>query len=384
MAAVAEQELVGGRGGRGMRVDGRTTLLGGPTLKAGLAGADNALNFLRLCLASSVIVGHSWGLSGWGAHPLAGLGGWAVQGFFIISGYLIAGSRLRLRLVPFFWRRTLRIMPAFWACLLITGFVLAPLSTLLSGETYQLGDGWQYVTTNFWLQINQWNVGSTLSSVPFAGVWNGSLWSLWYEFGAYLAAGVLLTIPLVRRHRPWVLGSLLVLLMVLGAAAAGPLQIDTVLYVQTIRLGSYFLAGMLLHSLRDQIPVNRWWALASLLILVGLFWSGLADHFGPLPMAYLIFWLGATLPTRIGAVNDISYGIYIYAFPMQQFTVLLGFGHGNVVLHSIGAFLLALPLAAASWFWLEKPLLGFKDVFDKPLWNRRELVDRLGGGRQRG
>lgn len=83
-------------------------------------------------------------------------------------------------------------------------------------------------------------------------------------------------------------------------------------------------------------------------------------------------------------MNDISYGIYIYAFPMQQFTVLLGFGHGNVVLHSIGAFLLALPLAAASWFWLEKPLLGFKDVFDKPLWNRRELVDRLGGGRQRG
>ena len=103
-------------------------------LGARLDGRDNALNFLRLVLASAVIVGHAYPLGGHGASRIEGLSGLAVDGFFALSGFLIAGSRMRLPMHDFLLRRCLRILPGFWACLVVTAFVFAPLSSLFVGR----------------------------------------------------------------------------------------------------------------------------------------------------------------------------------------------------------------------------------------------------------
>lgn len=335
------------------------------SLGEALSSHDNALNFVRLCLASAVIVSHTIPIAGYGPgwyDRLVGWGGWAVNGFFIASGYLIAGSRLRTGPAAYLWRRALRILPAFWVNLTITAFLFAPLSALLTGKSYALSDGWHYIAANWTLRMNAWNVGTTLSGVPYPDVWNGSLWTLWYEFGAYLVAGALLTIPLARKHGGVVFGTLTVLAMVGLPLAKGPLDVTTNLYLNGIRLAAYFCAGMFLFFVRDRIPTHWGVGTAALAALVLLSTFSLAPDWGQLPYGVLLLWLGARLPIRWGARNDISYGIYIYAFIAQQFLAILLGDRLPFIATCLLALALTTPMAVASWFWVEKPAMRLKKL----------------------
>lgn len=333
------------------------------SLGAALAGRDNALNFVRLLLASAVIVGHTWPIGGFGSSAWEGISGAAVNGFFVISGYLIAGSRVRSSFAPYLWRRALRILPAFWVCLVLTAFVFAPLSLLLTEGHYDLGSAWGYVWRNAGLWIVQWGIDGTLSDVPYAEAWNGSLWTLAYEFAAYLGAGVLLAFAFVRRRPALWIALPLVALLVVQVIARGPLDVTTNIYLHIMRLGGFFLAGMLVWALRDRLPVSTVWGVAALAatFLTAFLPEPLHYTLSALPMAYAMLWLGAALPVRIGAVNDISYGIYIYAFPVQQLLAaagapqVLGFSG-----YALLAWLLTLPLAWASWKCVEKPAMRWK------------------------
>lgn len=322
------------------------------SLGEALGSRDNALNFVRLCLASAVILSHTILLAeyqpGWYSF-FSTWGDWAVNGFFVVSGYLIAGSRMRTAFTPYLWRRTLRIMPAFWVNLLVVAFLFAPISTLLTGQDYAPGDGWTYVVGNWDLRISEWTVGSTLATAPNPEAWNGSLWTLWYEFGAYLVAGIILFLPFARRHGAAVFGVLAV------AAIVGP-------EMQSLRLAGFFCVGALLYFVRDRIPMHWAVPVGSSAVLVVLSWLGLGAALGQLPYGLLVLWLGGWLPIRWGAVNDLSYGVYIYAFPMQQFLAITLADRLPFLLTSLIALALASMWAAASWFWVEKPALTLKNL----------------------
>jgi peptidoglycan/LPS O-acetylase OafA/YrhL len=133
---------------------------------------NNSLNFMRLVLVAVVIVSHSWPLGGFGPDPQVGdreLGRWAVAGFFAISGYLITGSRDRITLPDFLWRRVLRIYPGFSSCRSWgLAFVFAPLSVLIGTGSYALEDVVSFLARNAGLRIHQWEIGSTLAVIPIA------------------------------------------------------------------------------------------------------------------------------------------------------------------------------------------------------------------------
>lgn len=254
-------------------------------------------------------------------------------------------------------------MPAFWICLLVVAFFISPLAAGLSGEQWTGGAAWTYVWQNAALWINQWGISGTLTSVPYPDVWNGSLWTLVYEFMAYIAAGVLLSVAVVRRHALTVIGGLLIFVLVVQIIARGPLDITTNLYLNGLRLGGFFLAGMLIWAAREKLPST--WKLGlpavTMVVLSVTFDDPIHWSLSALPMAYTMMWLGATLPIRLGAKNDISYGIYIYAFPVQQLLVVMGapaalgfWGYATV------ALALTVPLAWLSWKLVEKPAMRFK------------------------
>ncbi len=58
--------------------------------------------------------------------------------------------------------------------------------------------------------------------------------------------------------------------------------------------------------------------------------------------------------------NDLSYGVYIYAFPIQQLLVIAGLATLGVFPFFVLATLATLPLAAMSWFIVEKRALALK------------------------
>ncbi|WP_344691613.1 acyltransferase, partial [Microbacterium esteraromaticum] len=226
----------------------------------------NSLNALRLLLATAVIVSHSWPLNGHGDEPAGpgafnSLGSWAVAGFFVISGYLIAGSRDHSKLGPFLLRRLLRIYPAFIVVLAVTAFVFAPLSAFVMGD-YSIGAGLEYLVKNAGLYIFTFEMTGTLTDAPYAGAWNGSLWTLFYEALCYLAIGLAMTFI----SRRWLVRVLVVTLVAGMAVTAAHVYLDVLhinVILHTVRLGTYFAAGALLYFLRHRVAYRWEFAAAS-------------------------------------------------------------------------------------------------------------------------
>ncbi|SOD70547.1 peptidoglycan/LPS O-acetylase OafA/YrhL [Jatrophihabitans sp. GAS493] len=335
------------------------------SIAAAYRGRQNSLNFLRLLLAVTVLLAHQVELGGFGsdqASPEIRAGRWAVAGFFAISGFLITNSRRRRSFGSYLRHRFLRIYPAFLVCLILTAVIFAPLAQVIGPGRVEWGSAGHYVLDNLALNINQYDIRHTLDSVPFPQAWDGSLWTLYFEFACYLMIGLLLFAPL-RLHRHLVLVAFVLLLIVASAHVAGGRFIN---YTELATLGTAFFAGALAALWSDRLRLG--WPIAAVAAVA----CGVAmavdrlDTLGAIPLTYLLLWLGARLRLdRVGARNDISYGIYIYAFPLQQLLVLLTVQHLGYPISSLLAMLLTVPVAAASWFAVERPALRLAQRSDR-------------------
>lgn len=324
------------------------------TLGEGLRREGNSLNAIRLAQALMVLVSHSWPLSGRpdqeptyaGLH----LGGWAVAGFFVISGCLIAGSRTRTDLRTFLTRRARRIFPGFWAVLLVVAFMLSPLAALVTGERYELGHAARYVWANATTYLTTWEIGAetTHGANPVVTMWNGSIWTLKYELLCYLLVGLLLCMRAVRaRPLPVAVGCLVLATSV--ALWQGYFRDSTVWF------GTFFAAGWVIHCLRDRLRASGPLAVAAAVVAAGL--AVVDPVLTALPLAYAVLTAGAVVRTRWFAVNDISYGTYLYAFPIQQLLGILGVTRLPIVVFIALSAVLALAAGAASWFLVERRFL---------------------------
>lgn len=348
------------------------------TLQEAFNPRRNSLNAIRLVLATLVIVSHSWPVGGYGRDPYIGdqsLGGWAVAGFFAISGYLIYGSRENSRsLWRFLKARFFRIYPAFIACLAGIAFIIAPLSLLIDDNSeLKPRSNLGYIYHNMFLIINQRGIGGTLRDVPHRDVWNSPLWTLGWEVICYIGIGVLVTL-LPRKVMKWVIPAILVICAVMtayGVLTEWRWNSDE---AKLFRLVGYFAAGSTIYLYRDKIPDNKWLAVSALGFVILTIMSGTFQVLAPLPLAYLMMYAGIHLPfPEVGRKNDISYGMYIWAFPVQQLlAILLPNQIVPVWVFVIISVLLTIPLAWASWRLIEKPAIALKDW--KPQLPRRSVA----------
>jgi peptidoglycan/LPS O-acetylase OafA/YrhL len=324
----------------------------------------NGLNFIRLMLATAVIVWHSGAVTGhtvtWGPVRKVGDSIW-VDGFFAISGFLITRSWLsRPHLGQFMRARALRILPAFWCCLFITAFVIAPLAVRAQGQSIATSDSWHYVVSNFFLKIHSYDIAGTPTDVPYPAVWNGSLWTLWWEALCYVGVAVVGVLGLLGRYRrqvvcvAWVGCWLVGLAVELGVLHRYDLRVGA-------RFGLMFASGALLLVFADRVPVSRRLvALAALAIVPAAFLPEYRMAAAPF-VAYVAVVGGALLKgSRWNFKQDISYGTYVYAFPLQQTLACVGLATLPVPVFALLSVAVTLPVAAASWFVVERPALRLK------------------------
>ncbi len=330
-------------------------------------GRDNGLNALRLALATAVVVWHANLLPAssielpWPVWQL--LEEVPVDGFFAISGFLIVRSwHRRPDVRSFAAARALRLMPGLWACLTVTAFVIVPLSTWLAGvEGPTLGGQLRYLFGNAGIHVEYWTIGNTLANSP-APAWNLSLWSLWWEASFYLAVVTLGALGLLRLRL--VVGIAACLWAISAGLTASGLwnQMSGLFWWHALpRLGLMFCCGALLWMLRDRIPYSRVVAAAATaLIVVGGFTPNYRLLAAP-ALAYLCLYVGieAGRWRRLVIRNDLSYGVYVYGVPVQQALILIGFA-GSWAALSVLSMLVVLPLAALSWFAVEKPAMRLR------------------------
>jgi len=340
-------------------------------------GRDNVLQ-LRLIAALMVVLGHSYAVLGPGvaAHePLHQLfpRAWShesgVSLFFTISGFLITLSWLRRpELLRFIRARFLRIWPALAVCLAITAFVIGPLVTTWPLRAYffvgdETGSALTYFFNNAILHIKPFLPGVFLH-VPTARWVNGSLWTLPYETTLYACVAGAGMLRLFRF--PWLAS--IGIAAVFSYLVIVPLCTGRAPWIGYMQSG-FFGAGCIACLLRRHVPISTGLMLAFLLIC---FLGRYTTHVLPLnwlATAYFALWF--CYAPRLPAIPrglDLSYGTYLWAFPIQQ--ILVMHGVDDPLYLAACAAPIALTLGAISWLVIEKPALRFKDI----RWRRRHVA----------
>lgn len=323
---------------------------------------DNNFDLLRLVAALSVIFSHAFLLAeNSQAHDplIIATGGQAVLGlagvfvFFTISGYLIAQSFEATASPPVFLaKRVLRIFPGLIACLLVCVFMIGPLVTSLAPREYfARPQTWLFLLHNSVLDIEY----NRLPGVEFwpgniGGIVNGPLWSLPCEMLMYLmllVIGVsrLLTLPVC---------------LLLVAIGMGAIWLDTAgeTFGSALWLLGFFAAGMCGYKVGPQRLVDGRLALLAALGLAASIPAHLFIFAFPVCGGYLTLWAAFSrrIPVlRAARFGDLSYGLYIYGWPVEQCVVWLNGGTAPWW----AVFLIAAPATAAiaflSWHLVERP-----------------------------
>ncbi|MCX4823033.1 acyltransferase [Streptomyces sp. NBC_01142] len=368
------------------------------------SGRNNSLGFIRLSLATAVVVSHA-SILGFGStefghyfsHGQTDLGKLSVYGFFVLSGILVTRSGKRLPLGRFLWHRALRLLPGLWVCLAATAFAVAPLlywyqQGSLDGFWGHASGPLDYLHANWAVALEQRDISGVMKTAREAGLatspsFDGALWSLRYEVLCYFAVGLLAVTGALKRAR-WtvlVITALLGWLVVRDAVqspfwagtsdasyaqsitlipAMGTIDPDVILY-----LGFAFALGTLIELYSDRIPVSDVLGVLSALVLLGSLRFGYLYTVGLPAFAYLLLWLAIRLPApfrRIGARHDYSYGIYIYGFVVQQSLVVFGLAHWGFWPYLALSLAGALLAAVASWHLVERPAMKLKDLGRRP------------------
>ncbi|MEA5453431.1 acyltransferase [Sinomonas sp. JGH33] len=326
----------------------------------------NSLNALRLLFAGAVIVSHAWLLGNYGPEPALfgiNLGRAGVMGFFAISGYLITLSAQHSRSVSeYALARFARIYPALIAASIAVAFVAAPIGAILTGGSYDLGGAFAFLGAALALTIGFLgppHIGTSLLGNYDADTWNGPLWTLSWEALCYVIIAIV--VMAARRRTDAGRASLgaVVLFVAVTSQITVRLQggVITSIVDVAMPLMAFFLAGSVLAHFRERIPVG----LVPIILASAAAWallaSGLGSVLAPLPLSYLVLCAGSLRPfARIGARYDISYGVYIYGWPIQQLLAAL---HVPATMPPLGYAALTLvavwPLGFLSCVLVEQP-----------------------------
>lgn len=340
-------------------------LLSGPRLGE-FAGRDNNFNLIRFLAATAVIWTHSFGAVHRALQePVArtfGItaGDVAVDVFFVLSGFLVTRSLDGKTLPQFFWARAMRIYPALWTSLILSVAIVAlfftrqPAIQFLTDHstvTYLLHNAAMLPKLRAQLSLPH--------AFEYPGDWfNIPLWTLPHELQMYgLLAVVGFTVGLRPRY----------------AAAAALLGIVWVamdkiggfdlLGVNRGRFIYFFFVGALAYTLRNRIVLRSWIVTVLFCMVCG---AVLLSHRREirqfallLALPYLLFWCGL-IPggflRRWNRLGDYSYGLYIWGCPVQIALASTGVTTTSAQ-NFLFAMLITLPIAIASWHWVERRAL---------------------------
>jgi peptidoglycan/LPS O-acetylase OafA/YrhL len=198
--------------------------------------------------------------------------------------------------------------------------------------------------------VHTFSVGDT--------TWNGSLWSLPLEVLCYLGVAA---VGLCAIHRRGLIFAVVAAfgLLDLAYARTGVTDLNGLLPLMA-RSALMFSLGALLHLYRNRIPYRPWLAIAAAITVAtaATFTSSYRSYAG-LAFAYLLLYGGISLGRFGGArvEDDLSYGVYLYGYPVQTLLVACGLGGLVWPLFVSLSAVLVMPLATASWLLVERPSL---------------------------
>lgn len=328
---------------------------------------NNNFDLLRLFAGVLVIISHSFGvLNKGGLQPSFRIANRQIIAsslgvfiFFVISGYLVVQSLERSSGIrQYIKKRALRIYPAIIVCNILCIVLLGLFFSALPFFQYlKQPDTWSYLWYNTTLYKNQFYLPGVFTSLAPANEINASIWTLTPELLLYI---LLLLLFLFKFLRPAFTFMVFFILFIIFCYWCDDKSINGWPLDYYINFSLFFFAGAALHLLRKYILFRWYWAAFFAAVVYMLPGSWLQWLFFIFMVSYMVIYAGNKKQLFNLKGLDISYGLYIYAFPIQQIILIAA---GNTLapwLHVSYSVLCTLPFAFASWKWVEAPALRLK------------------------
>jgi peptidoglycan/LPS O-acetylase OafA/YrhL len=345
----------------------------------------NNFDVLRLAAATLVLVSHSFVVVG-AAEPHVGhwpLGTFGVEIFFAISGFLVAKSWFaQPRLRAFAVKRGLRIVPALAVTVFALAFVVGPaVSELSVGDYFRSSATYAYPVDNLAATASGGAGRDAPHDLPgvFASAPDGSpdksLWTLPIEVRAYLVLALLGALGII-------VGGLPLMLIGFFALSIAPESITSTAGIGTAleflrgadgeaaQLTAIFAFSALIYRYRARIALRADVAVVAAVALAASLGTPAERPVLLVAIPYLSLFLAyrswGGLRT-LTAHGDVSYGLYLFAFPVQQVIVhVWGDSLPAPLLVALIAFPITYLLALCSWHGVEKRALRLKGALAGP------------------
>lgn len=325
---------------------------------------DNAVGLLRFLLTSMVVLSHSFHMYAcsldydpmvsltWGQYTL---GRAAVDAFFVLSGFLVAKSWAGSRgWSDFLLRRATRVYPAFFVAVAFSSLVAAPWLAERGGMQRPEPPSWAGIFLPA-LALDYRELAA-----------NGSLWTIRYDFYYYGLIGLIGWTGLLARRWPvfamWCASWSVYALWFVNGVESGVED-------QHPRLLTCFLSGAVAFAYRDRIPLRWTWFAVSMLGL-GAYGAGWLTYrqwpYRVMSLAFPVYGAYALLfasfrPGRfagkLGWLGDYSYGLFLYAYPIQLMMFMAHRDRLNVVAHFLASWAIAIAAARLSLTLIERPAM---------------------------
>jgi len=332
----------------------------------------NNFDAIRLLAAIAVIFDHSHAITGHVGFAILGtsIGEIAVKVFFVISGYLIYTSwQVDPSFHRYLIRRALRIFPALIVLCLVTVLIVGPLlTTMAPGRYFSQCETYGYFKNI--LLYPQYFLPGVFQNNIYPRAVNGSLWTLPIEFAMYLLLPMVSLLVSAARTR-WAMPALTIAFCALSIywVRISPPDHDPSFYgtllLPTLGIAPYFFLGASIRHMKWERfldPVVAIFAIAcvaffrphgatleEVVLYLLLPYVVLATACRPSP------WL-----ENAGKYGDMSYGVYIYAFLVQQCVARLSSNSLSATQNALITLPVVLVLAWLSWHLVEKRALALK------------------------
>lgn len=325
----------------------------------------NNFDFLRFIFAFTVVIAHIIVLS---QNPaIKFLAPYvdshiAVTGFFIISGFLITKSYISTNnLKQYFVKRANRLLPGYFFTIIITLLLLSFISTFSLSGYFSNPDLYKYLCYNIvFLNFLHPCLPGVFTTNYMCAV-NGALWTIKIEVGFYLIMPLIVYF-IVKSKKP-----LMVLVIIYLASLCykyalayyfqktGNNFID-ILDRQLPSFMTYFTGGIAMHYYLPKFQSKKNWLIGFALAVFLIEYYFSLEILSPIALTIMVFYVayGFKFLNDFGKYGDISYGIYIYHFPLIQVCISLGFFQNNIWIVAACIIVTVIILGILSWHLLEK------------------------------
>lgn len=329
---------------------------------------NNNLDLIRIILASIVILGHTIAINGDSKYwldpiayffPVTYSGAIAVKIFFFISGLVVTNSYLKNdNVIYFIISRAFRVLPALLFVLIITVFIVGPIFTNFSLlEYYSDPKTWSYISKNM-IFNTQYTIPGLFTDNLYKSSINGSLWSLLYEIKCYFF--LMCTFLLIRKKRT-VLLNILFSIIVIDCFLPISLIFDQLTRnnPEIYFLPFSFAYGAFLALNDRKLAINLEVVIISFLFYFAFKDTAYNELLLIIAFCNLVIYIASRkFISKLKPKFDISYGIYLWGFLVQQIVYFI-FGQIYAGLHFIIALIISMGIAYVSFIYIEKPFVIF-------------------------